>query len=393
MSGQDHRVTERALRRLARRSLASERHLLEVLSAPVAMLTPAPDGTATEALTSVVERAAEHLPGHVTTGPVEVGTSGLVSARVLCDGEPDGLLVAVALKDEQGGVWVSAGGVLVPGIGDDGTVPVEDLELMANRLNDICPVGCWGVTPDGLILSGGVVAPLQKTTDEHWLRQVASAAVDVVAYSDTALRTLFETAEPGPHPLTTFRQEEEAFLRSAGETFAIDDLDEAVEHLLSTLPPLLSAGIEVERNVDGLLLKVPAATPGKDPAVSLLLSLSEQPEWSSIPSGVHLSGEIPVSVDDEDAAEWAARLNGYDAPEGAASPLVSLWQAGNWYHAAAPQGLRRLMFYAVVPNRLRGVVDLGETLAGLVREVCHSSERVMFTRRFSSMLSGQEGPA
>lgn len=379
-------VGERALRRMARRCLVSEPRLLEVLSSPIGLLEPVTDGSLSDLLSEVLLSAASFLPEKVSVGEVSVGASGVVSAALLCDGGPDAVLVAAPLRDSSGVVWVSAGGLLVTGIGADGEFDIEHLEMLSNRLNDVCPVGCWGVLPDGLVLSGGCVAALEDSLSESWLRQVASAAVDVVAYADVALRMFFDSDVPGPLPVSVFRWEEESFLRAAGEVFCEDDIGSAFESFVLGLPPLLAAGVESASSVDGLLIKVPFPSGSGDPCISLLLSLSAQAEGSSIPSGVHLSAEVPLLLEHSDAVEWVSRLNGYEDSGSSSSPLLSTWQACNWYHAAGPGGMRRLMFYAVVPDRVRGSVDLGQVLSGLVREVCHSAERLVFTRRFASIM-------
>lgn len=381
-----------ALRRLARRSLVEHPTLLAATFRPIARVCRVEDDSMEAVLREVVESASGMVPSSVEVGELSALSGGMVFARLSVAGEDTGgRIFATGFSGDDGALWVSAGGAFFPGIGERDDIAPEDLLFFANHLNDICPSGCWGISSAGLALSGGVVFPVSSRTDGRFMRAVAASAVDVVAYADTALRTMFDTADDGPSVLSEFRWEEDAFLYSLSEVFSEEDVSSAVSGFLSSIPKLVASGFEVERREgEGILLRVPFPAPGPDQCLKVLFSVSRQPSGSSIPSGIHFSCEVPSSLEAGEADAWVERLNGFSQDDDKVIPLVSRWQSGNWYHVPGLSASRRLMFYAAVPDHVRGLVDLEMFVGDMIREAWVAADRVLTARRFSSLLAASD---
>lgn len=418
MRSQERSIKERALSRMLRSHVIENRALMEKLGTPEDMLRAAEHESALGWIEDLAQRLQEALPPGVTAERESTDSGGAVLILSF-DGYEDehgGSMALIApFKDRSGADWAVVGGAyLTPAsVEDEDEAEPADEEAdedrraavlgLANRLNDHVAAGTWLLLDGTLALVTGA-ARRADSWSETDVSIAAESIMDAVAYGSFALRTILE--EGGEHPAYARAQQAEEYHVSTGSAYTPQDMREALDGYLETLPDLLAAVTELRHRPDMAnaneslsTLHLPFPGEGGEEYILVRVWVEHNLDATASPDGVKLQAALPVALPKDQAADWCALLNGGDDSDEVA--VTTGWQYGNWYHrgpeedegAGAQHGVA---YFATIPNKYRGRIDLTSEIAGAMKEIWSSCDRVMFSRRYAGLMSedghdGREG--
>ena len=409
MRSQDRSIKERALTRMLRSHVIENRALMEKLGTPEAMLRAAKRESTPDWIEDLAHRLQEALPPGVTAEreSADGGGEALILRFDGYEDEHGGAMALIApFKDRSGADWaVAVGAYLTPASAEDEEEPEDDAESgddsrttllgLANRLNDHVAAGTWLLHDGTLALVTGAARRAGAWSDTD-VSIAAESIMDAVAYGSFALRAILQ--EDNEHPAYTRAQQAEEYHVASGSAYTPQDMREALDGYLETLPELLAAVTELRHRPDMAQVGNSLSTlhlpfPGEDGEEYILVRVwvEHNLDATASPDGIKLQAVLPVALPRDQAASWCALLNGGDDSDEVA--VTTGWQYGNWYHRGPEEdegeGARHgVAYFATIPNKYRGRIDLVAEIAGAMKEIWSSCDRVMFSRRYAGLMEG-----
>jgi hypothetical protein len=411
----DRDVTDAALSRMLRSHVVENRALMEKIGKPRAVVRTATYDDTPEWVESLADRLEAALPPEITAERRSAEGGGVILLLTYGEFEDEhGVAAAIVapLRDRDGNDWAVAGGCYLTLIGtddEDESDTDEDDESeaeargqilgLANYLNDKVAAGAWMLLDGRLSLVAGAALPADEWSDAD-VQTAAESVMVAAAYGSFAVRTLAE--DETEHPAYVRERQNEQLNSMTGSRFTAAEMREALDEYRASLPELLASVTELRHQpglpgatVSSSVLHVPFPGDGTDHLTThFLVAADADDEGATHPGGIRIHAAAPERFTLEQATEWCRLLNGGDDDDEEA--VTTGWQYGNWYHSplaggeddggGEDSGPHRVAYYATLPHTARGRIDLAGEIAGAVKEVWASCDRIMFSRRYAGLL-------
>jgi len=376
----DREITRAALRLIAIERLLEDRAALDRLGRPLTLKKT--DDADPSRLLPTLRRILDTLPPDIVELCDEpVGADDMLLVRT----ESLGMLGLSTASDPEGNLWVTVVVGQIAGSVDD--FADASLPESINRLNRQFPGLVWHEL-DGMIAAVSAAAVRLDHVSTPWCALVGRLFL-------TAQSVFFSTVGPDEegvlHPSVNYARATEIVSNAPENRFTAADIEEGLYRYREFVPERLRSVLSLAEYEDEFYLAVPFRQGPRTERITVRVFTLEEDagsDWSF--PGIHITAPMPEEMTEHEAIAWCAELNREGADERAARAerweQTTPWLLGNWSWDYRENGRSGVLYHGYIPNGLKGIVDLGEVLDGVVREVWVSWDKRRLRSEFTETI-------